>query len=175
VHGTRDFRHELRRLPNRYQAPTDYIVEAISFDESHAEIVRTVALTNFVNGNNPWMIEFRCGLGFTPKAFQVRAGRQMANTNDLYRDDAVETPLPGAKYDPLAASTDFLQQFVIAKRSRHLRFGRSLFIVRFDIRIHAATKVKSIPTLSLSHRGVQCGSSRLAATIMRIDFAEFQI
>jgi hypothetical protein len=70
----------------------------------------------------------------------VRASRQLTNANDFYRDCAVETLLPGAKYYALTTATDFLQQFVIAELSWHLRLGRSSFTVRFGIRIHAAIK-----------------------------------
>ena len=60
----------------------------------------------------------------------------------FYRDGAVETLLPGAKYYALTTATDFLQQFVIAELSGRLRLGRSLFTVRLGIRIHAAINVK---------------------------------
>ena len=36
-------------------------------------------------------------------------------------DCAIETLLPGAKNHALTAATDFLQQFVIAQLSQHLR------------------------------------------------------
>jgi hypothetical protein len=72
------------------------------------------------------------------------AGRQVTNPNDLHRDYAVKTLLPGAKYYALTAATDFLQQFIIAEFFRNLRFGRFWFIVRLDIRIHAATRVKGV-------------------------------
>jgi hypothetical protein len=85
----------------------------------------------------------------------VRARRQLTDANDLYRDCAVETLLPGTKYYALTTATDFLQQFVIAEFSGHLRLGWSSFTVRFGIRIprfdifngHTAIKVKSRPKL----------------------------
>jgi hypothetical protein len=70
----------------------------------------------------------------------VGASRQLSNANDLYRDCAVETLLPGAKYYALTTATDFLQQFLIAELSGHLRLRRSSFTVQLGIRIHAAIK-----------------------------------
>jgi hypothetical protein len=75
----------------------------------------------------------------------VRGSRQLTNANDLYRDCAVETPLPGAEYHTLTAATDFLKQFVIAEFSGHLLRGEFFFTTRLGIRVHAAIKVKESP------------------------------
>ena len=56
VHSARDFNDELCRLPHRYRTATDYFVETISFDEPHAEVVSAVALTDFVDRDDPWVI-----------------------------------------------------------------------------------------------------------------------
>jgi hypothetical protein len=55
------------------------------------------------------MIELRRGFCFAAEALQVRVSCPLANANDLYRDCAIETLLPGAKYYALTAPTDFLQ------------------------------------------------------------------
>ena len=45
----------------------------------------------------------------------MRFGRAMAETNNLKRNEAVQTLLAGAINDALTAATDFLQEFVIAE------------------------------------------------------------
>ena len=45
------------------------------------------------------------------------------------RDGAIETFLPRAKYHALTAAADFLQQFVVAEVSQHLRGARGLFVL----------------------------------------------
>src|SRR5262249_22655890 len=129
VHSAGDFRDELCRLPGRDRPATNYFVEPIAFDESHAEVARTLALADFVNWNDPSMIYSRHRFGLPPKALQVRVSCPLTSANHLYRDCATETPLPGPKYYALAATTDFLQQLVIAKISGHL-LGRSPFGMR---------------------------------------------
>jgi hypothetical protein len=51
-----DFRDELCCLSGRHRPATDYFVEIIAFDEPHAEVVRAVALTDFVDLNDPGVI-----------------------------------------------------------------------------------------------------------------------
>src|SRR5262245_3881804 len=138
VHSARDFCNEFCCLPDGYRTATDRFVETISFDETHTEVVRAVAFTDFVDRNDPRMIELCGGFCFPAEALQVRVGCPLANANDLYRDRAIETLLPGAKYYALTTPADFLQQFVVAKLFGHLRWRRSSFTMRFGIRIHAA-------------------------------------
>jgi len=98
----------------------------------------------------------------------VRASRQLTNANDLYRDCAVETLLPRAKYYALTTATDFLQQFVIAELSGHTRLGRSSFTMRFGVCIprfdifngHTAIKVKSHPKLKPDIKERRLSSAR---------------
>jgi acetylglutamate kinase len=56
VHGARDFRDELCSLLDRYQTATHYVVEIIAFDEPHAEVVRAVAFTDFVDWHDSRVI-----------------------------------------------------------------------------------------------------------------------
>jgi hypothetical protein len=83
VHRAGDFHHELCCLPRRYRTATDYFVEAISFNEPHAEVIRAIALANLVDGNNPRMIELRRCFRFPPKAFQVCVSGELTNANDF--------------------------------------------------------------------------------------------
>jgi len=109
----------------------------ISFDKPHAEVARTIAFADFVDGDDPRMIELGRGFRFPPQAFQMRVSRPLTNTNDLYRDCAVETFLPGTEYYALAAATDFFQQLIIPKFFGHFRWGRFSFAMRLGVRIHA--------------------------------------
>ena len=102
-----------RRSGNR-PAP-DELIELTAFLEFHAEVAGPVALADFVDRDDPRMLQ-RCGrLGFAAKSFQVGLTRPMAEANNLKRDEAVETFLARAIDDALTATTDFLEQFVIAK------------------------------------------------------------
>jgi hypothetical protein len=155
VHSASHFHDEFHCLPHRCRPATDYFVELASFDKSHAEVACAIALADLVDGNDLRMIELRRGFRFPAKAFQMGVGCPLTDANDLYRDGAVETPLPGAEYYALTAPTDFLQQFVITKLSEQLCCGSSFVAMGPSIRIprsdifnrHAAIKVKSRPNL----------------------------
>ena len=106
----------------------DNLIKLTAFDELHAEVARAIALADFVDGNDTGMIEAGSGFRFPTKTLQMRFGSPMAEANHFERDGAIETFLPRAINHALAATTDYLQQFVIAKigerlcRSRHFPF-----------------------------------------------------
>jgi hypothetical protein len=56
VNSASDFRDELCRLSGRYRPATGDLVEMISFDEPHAEVVRPLALADFVYRDDPRVI-----------------------------------------------------------------------------------------------------------------------
>ena len=66
------------------------------------------------------MIEAGGGFRFPAKALQMRVGSPMAQANDFESDSAVETFLPRAINHALAATTDYLQQFIVAKVGERL-------------------------------------------------------
>jgi hypothetical protein len=52
-------------------------------DEIHAEVARTLAFAHFVNGNDAWMIQVGCRLGFPTKALQMRLRGPLAKADDF--------------------------------------------------------------------------------------------
>jgi hypothetical protein len=83
VHSAGDFRDDLCCLPDRYRPAADYFVEMTSFDEPHTEVARAIAFADFVDGNDPRMIQLRCGFRFSAKTFQVRVSCPLTNANNL--------------------------------------------------------------------------------------------
>ena len=71
------------------------------------------------------MIQTGGGFRFPAKALQMRVGSPMAQANYFESDSAVETFLPRAINHTLAATTDYLQQFIVAK------VGERLCTIRF--------------------------------------------
>ena len=61
------------------------------------------------------MIQAGSGFRFPAKALQMRVGSPVPEANDLERYCPVETFLPRAINHTLAAATNFLQQFIVAK------------------------------------------------------------
>src|SRR5438270_4016105 len=61
------------------------------------------------------MLKAGGGFGFAAEALQMRFSGPMSQTNHLESYRAVQTFLPRAIYNSLAAPADFLQQFVVAK------------------------------------------------------------
>jgi hypothetical protein len=75
------------------------------------------------------MIETGGSFGFPAKALQMRVGSPMPQANHLQGDSAVETFLPRAINHSLAATTDYLQQFIVTK------VGERLWPFRFFISV----------------------------------------
>ena len=61
----------------------DHFVKLAAFDELHAEVARAIALADFVDGNDAWMIEAGGGFGFAAKALQVRFGGPLTKADDF--------------------------------------------------------------------------------------------
>src|SRR5437870_6618686 len=100
-----------------------------AFDEFHAALAGAIALADFVNGDNAWMLKTGGGFRFTTESLQVRFRGPMTEADDLERDCAIQTFLPGAIDYALTAASDFFQQFVIAKISQHFSQARSTALV----------------------------------------------
>src|SRR6266566_3654553 len=113
-------RDELRRLANRHRPTTDHFVQLSAFDKLHAEIALTIPLAYFVDGNDAGMVETGGSFRFAAKALQVRFGGPTAQANHLERNRAIQTFLMGAINYALTASTDFLQQLVVAQLPQDL-------------------------------------------------------
>ncbi len=118
VDGACHFRDQVNRAPDGHRFARDYLVELSPFDEFHAEITRTIALTDFVNRDNTWMLETGRSFRFTTETFQMRFGGPISQTDHFERHSAIETFLTRAIDYALTAATDFFLDFVIAKVSK---------------------------------------------------------
>src|SRR5438552_7581466 len=101
-----------------------------TFDEFHAEVTGAIALADFVNGDNAWMLKTGGGFRFATETLQMRFGRPVPQADDFERHCAIQTFLSRAIDDALTAAPDFLQQFVIAKISEHFWRTRSLLSIQ---------------------------------------------
>ena len=63
---------QFRRVPDRHRRAPDDFVKLAAFDEFHAEVARAIALADFVDGNDAWMLEAGGSFGFATKTLQVR-------------------------------------------------------------------------------------------------------
>src|SRR5256885_5306695 len=115
VNSTRYLRDYFHRAPYRHWVLLGKLIKLAAFDEFHAEVTRAVALADFIDGNDARMIQAGGGFGFAAESLQMRFSGPMSQTNHLESYRAVQTFLPRAIYDSLAAAADFLQQFVVAK------------------------------------------------------------
>ena len=83
VHSTRQLRDQFRGATDRYRLTLNYFVELAAFDQVHAEVAITVALADFVNRNNEWMVQAGRCLSFETEAFQMCLGRPSTDANDF--------------------------------------------------------------------------------------------
>src|SRR5205807_9474442 len=104
-------------------------IELAAFDELHAEVARAIALADFVDLDEAWMLKTGAGFRFTTEPLQVPSRASMTEADNLERDCAIQTFLPGAIDDALTAASDFFQQFVIAKITQHFSQARSTALV----------------------------------------------
>jgi len=115
MHNARYLRNEFHRLPNRHRRALKDFVKLPAFDEFHAEIAATIALTNLVDGNDVGMIETGSSCCFAAKPLQMRSACPLARADDFQSDCAIETLLSRQINYTLTATADFMQQFVVAE------------------------------------------------------------
>ena len=68
MHGARQFRDEFRCATDGYRLAPNHFVQLAAFDQIHAEVTATVALPDFMNWNDGWMVETGGCLGLQPKS-----------------------------------------------------------------------------------------------------------
>ena len=56
MHGARQFCDEFRCATDGYRLAPNYFVQLAAFDQIHAEVAATVALADFMNWNDGWMV-----------------------------------------------------------------------------------------------------------------------
>jgi hypothetical protein len=98
-----------------------------AFDELHAEVAGTLALADFINGNDAGMIQPGGGFSFQTEAFHMRLRGPLAKTDDFQCDRSMETLLPRTVNHALTAPAEFLQQFIVAEIHQHV--GRMTGII----------------------------------------------
>ena len=61
----------------------NYFVKLAAFDELHAEVAVAVTLAYLVDGHDAWVIETRRSFRFQTKAFKMRFGRPLPESDDF--------------------------------------------------------------------------------------------
>src|SRR5205823_896365 len=98
-----------------YWLTPDDLIKLAAFDEFHAEVTRTIALTDFVNRNDLRMLQARGRFRFVPETFKMWRARPVAETDHFQRDRSIQAFLPGSVNHALSAASDLLQQLIVAK------------------------------------------------------------
>ena len=115
MHCARQLGHSLRRVANRPRTFLHDSIEAFAFDKVHRKVTVAIVLAHFVNRHDAGLIETRDRFRFEAKTPRMRFGRPTTKCDHLEGNDSIETFLPRAINDPLPASADFFEQFVIAE------------------------------------------------------------
>src|SRR6267142_846479 len=97
LHGSRDFCHERDALPRVLLKRRSRFQQAAPQSQLHAKKRNAIlAFAYIVDRQNVWMIQARCGLGFTPEARQGLAGVSVITQEPFDGDDAPRITLPRA-------------------------------------------------------------------------------
>ena len=115
LNGLGDKAHVLRRLGGGQRFFADERGQVLSLDIFHREVVLTIVLAHLVDGHDVGVMQIGRRLGLRQEALQRGGIGQLARQNHFYRHNAVETHLPGLVDHAHSASSDFLQQLVIAE------------------------------------------------------------
>jgi len=126
---------QFRGVTDRHRFAPCHFVELAPFDKFHAEVAGAVALPDFVNRNNAWMLEAGGSFGLEPETLKMRLRGPLAETDNFERNTAVETFLPRPEHYSLTASANFFQQLVIAKVRQRLCRMWSPLSMRRGIRV----------------------------------------
>ena len=141
VNGARHLGDQFHRAPNWHWLALGHFIELAAFDKFHAEVTRAIALADFVNRDNAWMLETGGRFGFATKTFQMRFGGPMAQADHFQCHGAVQTFLPRAINHALTAATDFFLDFVITKVSEAFLGCRVAFFLSVRSRAIITTGV----------------------------------
>ena len=112
-----------RRAFGGQRSLADDLRQRAAFDIVHREVVLALVDTDLVDGDDVRMLQVGDGLGFGLEALHDFGLGELAGEHQLYRNDAVETLLTGLIDDTHAAAGDFLQQLVVAERTRRAECG----------------------------------------------------
>jgi hypothetical protein len=113
VHGTRQLRQQAHGGSMILAQADKLILQTAALDQLHAEVMLAFVFTNLVDGNDVGMIQIGHGFRFGSKSFNFCFASEVPSQNHLHRDDAVQTHLPCLIDHAHAATSDFLQQFIV--------------------------------------------------------------
>jgi hypothetical protein len=115
-----DLEKQLRRSPGR--GTSLWIVylpgERASLNESHAEEVLALALTDFIDRNDVRMIELGYRFRLGPEALYLHLARELPAQDHLQGHDSIEAYLASAINDTHSALGNFLEQLVIVEATK---------------------------------------------------------
>jgi hypothetical protein len=121
--GTRDLFRQRERLLNRQPATPVSLLECLPVVVTHHdEEPPRCGLTNVVDDADIRVIEGRCCLGFTEETgLGVRVGSERPS-QELQRDEPVETLIESLEHDAHASSGQLLEDPVLGERSTDEKF-----------------------------------------------------
>src|SRR5262245_36829902 len=109
------FTHVVAQVFHRSCRRRKALPQRAALHQFHAEEMVALLFANLEDRNDVRMIELGGSLGLDTKAADVRGGSQLAREDDFHRDFALQTQLTRAINDSHSATTEFLQNFVVAK------------------------------------------------------------
>src|SRR6266699_2938318 len=74
---------EFHRMPNRHRCVCYYFVKLAAFNKLHTEVAVAIAFAHLVDGHDGWVIETRRSFSFQTKAFKMRFGRPLPESDDF--------------------------------------------------------------------------------------------
>src|SRR5467141_2159724 len=103
----------------------DFLAHSLAVDELHGDEIHAVALTNFMDGRNVWMIESGRSLGFANEAFHAIRLRRNFRRQNLQRNFAIQLVVTLQILFAHSAFANLRADFVAAEfgadLKRHLR------------------------------------------------------
>ena len=79
--STGDLYEQLSGASSRHRLSSEGCVQLTAVDKFHAEVAGALALADFVNRNNPWMLQTRRRFCLATKTIQVRCARPLTETD----------------------------------------------------------------------------------------------
>jgi hypothetical protein len=117
VHGAGDLGHQRGHGARFRLEPRDVPGEVPTLDDLHAEVGLIVGLADLVDRDDVRVVELGDRLGLVPEPAQFCRAGQRTGLDQLEGHQAIELVLAGPVDDAHAASSDLLEQLVLAEES----------------------------------------------------------
>ncbi len=114
-------------------ATSNTILQRLAFEVLHGDERSAVLLADIVDRADMWMVQRRCGLGFTLEATErIGIGGEVLR-NELERNGTMQPRIFGFVDDAHAAAAELLEDAVVGERLTDQRIG----VARHQRRLYA--------------------------------------